>query len=60
MRKKFKRGSAREAKSIQHKKLTWAEERFGEICEMCHKRCGTVMTSSGSEGGRDSVCGCDD
>jgi len=57
---KPKRSSYKETKSTQHKKLTWAEERFGIVCYRCGLRKGTFMASRGAEGGKDSVCRCDD
>ncbi len=59
MKRKYKRGSAREAKSIQHRKLDWASLKWGEVCEVCKRRKGTFFASSGAEGGRNSVCECD-
>ena len=55
---KPKRGSYKESKSIQHKKLTDFEKKWGEVCDICHRRKGTFMAST-AEGGRDSVCECD-
>lgn len=56
---KPKRGSYKESKSIQRKKLTEFEKKWGEVCNICHRRKGTFMTTKGAEGGRDSICECD-
>ena len=42
------------------KKLTWADKKFGKWCDKCKRRKGTLMASKGAEGGKDSICKCDD
>lgn len=36
------------------------EEKFGSVCNICGKRKQIFTTSSGAEGGRDSVCKCNE
>ena len=36
------------------------EEKFGSVCNNCKLRKNIFATSSGAEGGRDSVCMCDE
>lgn len=35
------------------------EEKWGAVCPKCKLRKGTVLTTGKSEGGRNSVCECD-
>ncbi len=36
------------------------EEKFGTACKVCGRRKEVFSTSNGAEGGRDSICKCND
>lgn len=47
MKLKGTRGSAKESKSIQHKKLTDFEKKWGKVCEKCGLRKTTISFGTG-------------
>ena len=55
---KGKRGSAKESKSIERKKLTEFENKWGEICLKCGRRKGTFFTSGQNLSSTNNDCTC--
>lgn len=36
------------------------EKKWGEVCKVCKKRKGTLMTTGKAEGGKSSTCKCEE
>ena len=47
-------------KKLRTKEMEDFERRWGVVCPKCKIRRGTFMASRGAEGGKSSICKCDE